>query len=96
MSYFGKNTCVTLRHNYGSDVVDVLSARTGNVIAEVDFSTLAPEIGHSIEAIAISIMGMKKFPRNRKMNRSWSPIRLTPKAQADAEITRATIANFAL
>jgi hypothetical protein len=92
LSYFGRNTAIEIDHRYGSNVCAVISTRTKNIIAEVDFDTLAPEIGHSLEAMAISIMAMKKFPKNRKMNRTWSPIRLTARAEADREITRATLA----
>jgi hypothetical protein len=88
MSYFGNNTAIRIDHRYGAKECAVISARTGNVIAtvELDNSPMA------IAVTAFQIMGSKKFPRNRKMNRTWSPIRLTAKAEADAEVTRATIA----
>ena len=46
--------------------------------------------------IALAIMGMKRFPKPRNMKRSWSPIVLTDSAKAEAEISRATIAHYAL
>ena len=86
MSYFGNNTAIRVDHKYGTKECAVISARTGNVILDIDLSHDA-----DLYELAHVIMAMKKFPRNRKMNRTWSPIRLTPKAQADAEITRNTI-----
>lgn len=86
MSYFGRNTAIEIDHRYGAKECAVLSTRTKNVIISIDLSHDA-----DLYELAHVIMGMKKFPRNRKMNRSWSPIRLTAKAEADAEITRNTI-----
>jgi hypothetical protein len=106
LSYFGRNTAVELDHKYGSTECAVVSTRTKNVIATVvidsslayeyvDFATTGDVITaspYNLELVAARIMQMKKFPKNRKMNRAWSPIRLTAKAEADAEITRATVA----
>ena len=96
LSFFGKNTAVEIDHRYGSTECAVISTRTKNVISTVKY-----EDGHvivdelfvcpTIDDAANLIMGKKKFPRNRKMNRTWSPIRLTAKAEADREITRNTI-----
>lgn len=87
LSYFGRNTAVEVDHRYGSKECAVISTRTKNVIWECeDITTL------DLQSAAVEIMGMRKFPKNRKMNRTWSPIRLTAKAEADREITRATLA----
>jgi hypothetical protein len=108
LSMFGKNTCVTLTHNYGANNIEVRSARTNNVIAEVildsslayeyvDYSTNGTTItAHPMhmQEVAECIKAMRKFPKNRKMAKAWSPIRLTAKAQADAEITRQTALNW--
>ncbi len=99
LSYFGKNTCVTIRHNYGSNELQVLSARTNNVIAEISKNDNGV---YSIDGmtcidladVAQYVMSQKKFPKNRKMNKAWSPIRLTERAKADAEITRQTALNW--
>ena len=88
LSYFGRNTAIRVDHDYGSNECAVVSARTGNVIALL--GDLDKDL--NLQECATVIMGMKKFPKNRKMNRTWSPIRLTAKAEADAEITRNTIA----
>jgi hypothetical protein len=98
LSYFGRNTAIEVDHKYGSNECAVISTRTKNVIATVKkewdgyYFLDSPAVASSeLESIALMIMQSKKFPKNRKMNRSWSPIRLTPKAEADAEITRATM-----
>ena len=96
MSYFGNNTAIRIDHKYGTTECAVISARTGNVIAEVSINgnnvySIGGMTCIDLADVAQYIMSQGKFPRNRKMNRTWSPIRLTPKAQADAEITRNTI-----
>lgn len=90
LSYFGRNTCVTVKHDYGSNELEVVSARTGMVIALL--GDLDKDL--NLEECAMVIMAMRKFPKGRKMNKSWSPIRLTAKAEADAEITRQTALNW--
>lgn len=90
LSFFGRNTAVRIDHRYGANKLAVISARTGNVISEVMY-----ENGHviidelftcpTIDDAAILIMGKKKFPKNRKMNRSWSPIRFSAASQAMME-----------
>lgn len=92
LSYFGRNTAVTVQHRYGTNECVVLSARTGNVIAEVELD----DSPMAIAAEAYRIMGMRKFPKGRKMNKAWSPIRLTAKAQADAEIAQATAVHWTI
>lgn len=87
LSHFGRNTAIEVQHRYGTKECAVVSTRTKNVIWECDNLD-----EYDMEYLALMIMGMKKFPKNRKMNRAWSPIRLTAKAEADAEITRATVA----
>lgn len=94
LSYFGRNTAIEIDHRYGSNECHVLSTRTKNIIATVTLHGLVNSVGDysdTLEGCANHIMTLKKFPRNRKMNRTWSPIRLTAKAEADQEITRATI-----
>jgi hypothetical protein len=96
LSYFGKNTAIRIDHRYGAKECAVISARTGNIIATVEalesgYAVSGLFVAPTLESAASIISGNKKFPRNRKMNRTWSPIRLTAKAEADAEITRNTI-----
>ncbi len=86
LSYFGRNTAIEIDHRYGSNECAVISTRTKNVIVTVNFDEVT-----DLEFCASVIMAHKKFPKNRKMNRTWSPIRLTARAEADAEITRNTI-----
>jgi len=103
LAEFGNNTAITVTHNYGGKCIEVKSARTNNVIAEVEvdaqfdgkywpkLSLICDGQEHmGTDSLAYQIMAMRKFPKNRKMNKAWSPIRLTAKAQADAEITKAT------
>jgi hypothetical protein len=101
LSYFGRNTAVTVRHNYGTGAIDVMSARTGNVIASVvildapymeyvDFTRTGREFrvsSYNLAMVAGAIMADKRFPKNRKMNKSWSPIRFNAasKAMMDAD-----------
>jgi hypothetical protein len=97
LSFFGKNTAVEIDHRYGTKECAVLSTRTKNVISNVKYEdglVIVDElfVCPTIDDAAILIMGKKKFPKNRKMNRTWSPIRLTARAEADREITRATLA----
>lgn len=47
-------------------------------------------------AMALAIQGMRRFPKPRNNKRAWSPIVLTDKAKEQAEITRNTIAHYAL
>lgn len=95
---FGRNTAVTVVHNYGETLIAVKSARTNNVIAEIEVDAhfdgkYWPKLNLSYkgetylntESLAYVIMADKKFPRNRKMNKSWSPIRFNAKAQAMME-----------
>lgn len=99
LSYFGRNTAVTVRHNYGTFDLEVVSARTGNVIAtilldscpayeSIDFGrtgdtfTVHP---FNLSVVADAIMSMKRFPKNRKMNKAWSPIRFSASAKAMME-----------
>ena len=89
LSYFGRNTAIEVQHKYGATECAVVSTRTKNVIAIVDV-----EIHRNLEFVANEIMMMKKFPKNRKQNRAWSPIRLTERAKADNEISRATMAWY--
>lgn len=83
LSYFGKNTAVTLTHNYGNDVVEVRSARTNNVIESIENITALDSV--ALYILATSIMKNKKFPRNRKMNKAWSPIRFSAASKAMME-----------
>jgi hypothetical protein len=46
--------------------------------------------------MSLAIRGMKRFPKPRNNKRAWSPIVLTDSAKEQAEITRNTIANYAL
>jgi hypothetical protein len=90
LSAFGRNTAVTVRHNYGTDTLEVVSARTNLIISEV---LLAKEgyvvdrlfVAPTLAAAAMVIMGNKKFPKNRKMNKSWSPIRFSAASKAMME-----------
>ena len=99
LSYFGRNTAVKVQHNYGSNVLTVNSARTNNVLATVtidpslameyvDFArtgtdyTVSP---YSLAMVAGAIMASKKFPKGRKMNKAWSPIRFSAASQAMME-----------
>jgi hypothetical protein len=90
LSYFGKNTAILVTHSYGSTVLFVKSARTGNVIAEIDLSKSNMTMHH----FALEVMASKKFPRVRNMKRAWSPIVLTPQALKEQDIRRATILNY--
>ena len=95
LSYFGKNTAVTVRHNYGSDSLLVLSARTNAIIAnvqllesEMDFTRHGRDYSANPLALAFvagAIMADKRFPKNRKMNKSWSPIRFSAASKAMME-----------
>jgi hypothetical protein len=76
LSYFGKNTAVRIDHKYGHNAMDVVVARTGRVISTVMLSDYM-----NLEFTAAEIMAQKNFPRPRNMKRSWSPIRLSVKAQ---------------
>lgn len=99
LSYFGRNTAVTVKHQYivdrqgyDSEVLIVASARTNNVLAhvtlsdsEMDFSRHGKDYSANPLALAFvagAIMADKRFPKNRKMNKSWSPIRFSAQAQA--------------
>lgn len=77
LSMFGKNTAVYVDHKYGQSELRVISARTGNVLAMVEYYE-----GISAQSAALDIMAMKSFPKPRNMKRSWSPIRLSGKAEA--------------
>lgn len=46
--------------------------------------------------MAVAIMGMRRFPKPRNMKRAWSPIVLSDSAKEQQEITRNTIAHYAL
>jgi hypothetical protein len=99
LALFGNNTAVRIDHKYGTSTMNVVSARTGNIIATVILdSSLAMEyVDYAktgatytvhplyMELLADHIMGQKNFPRPRNMNRSWSPIRLSSDAQAMME-----------
>jgi hypothetical protein len=99
LSYFGRNTAVTVRHNYGTGAIDVMSARTGNLIASVvildapymeyvDFTRTGREFrvsSYNLAMVAGAIMADKRFPKNRKMNKSWSPIRFSAASKAMME-----------
>src|SRR4030095_26965 len=87
LSYFGRNTAIRVDHKYGSKLMSVMNARTGNLIAMVN-------IDEDLQAAALEIKGMKKFPRVRNMKRAWSPIVLTPQALKEQDIRRATILNY--
>lgn len=97
LSCFGRNTAIRIDHRYGATECAVISARTGNVISVVGYSDghcIVDElfVAPTIQDAAMLVMGKNKFPKNRKMNRTWSPVRLTAKAEADREITRNTLA----
>jgi hypothetical protein len=86
LSYFGKNTAVRIDHKYGHPVMSISSARTGNVIATVSINSNGVYAVDNLSAIDLAdvaqyIMSQKNFPRPRNMKRSWSPIRLSVKAQ---------------
>lgn len=102
LSYFGRNTAVTVKHQYiverntfDRDVLIVASARTNNVLAhitlsesEMDFTRHGKDFSANPAALAFlagAIMAQKSFPKNRKMNKSWSPIRFSAQAQAMME-----------
>jgi hypothetical protein len=76
LSMFGKNTAVYLDHKYGHDTIRVVVARTGNIIAQVEYYE-----GISAHSAALDIMAMRSFPKPRNTKRSWSPIRLSEKAR---------------
>ena len=93
LSYFGRNTAVTVKHAYGAEnTLIVSSARTNNVLAHIvllpteqDFTRHGKDFSANPLALAFvagAIMAQKSFPRNRKMNKSWSPIRFSAQAQA--------------
>lgn len=90
LSHFGKNTAVRIDHKYGTSKLCVIVARTGNTIAELDLEVHRA----SMEFYAAEIMAMKRFPKPRNMRRSWSPVRLTEAAKAEADITRATMNGY--
>ena len=97
LSFFGRNTAIEIDHRYGSNECHVISTRTKNIISSVKYDDGVVIVDElfvclTIDDAAILIMGKKKFPKNRKMNRTWSPIRLTARAEADREITRNTLA----
>jgi hypothetical protein len=46
--------------------------------------------------MALEIQKMRRYPKPRNMKRNWSPIVLSDSAKEQAEITRATIAHYAL
>ena len=75
LSHFGKNTAVRIDHKYGTDSMNVVSARTGSVIREVTVTA-----DTDLHLVAIVTMAQKNFPRPRNMKRSWSPIRLSENA----------------
>ena len=98
LATFGKNTAVTVRHNYGQKELTVLSARTGNVIATIAVDAVFdgqywPTLNldyngvnyFNTEELGYAIMESKKFPRNRKMNKAWSPIRFSAASKAMME-----------
>jgi hypothetical protein len=89
LSYFGKNTAVRIDHKYGHNAMHVVVARTGRVISTVMLSDYM-----NLEYTAAEIMAQKNFPRPRTMKRSWSPIRLTEAAKAEADISRATMNGY--
>ena len=81
LSYFGKNTAVTVLHNYGTDVLEVRSARTNLTIASVAVSSEPM----ALAVFAFETMNNKRFPKNRKMNKAWSPIRFSAASKAMME-----------
>ena len=98
LSHFGKNTAVRIDHKYGTSKLCVIVARTNNEIAVVDINDDSYAVSNvrtkSLEEIARVIMGNKRFPKPRNMRRSWSPIRLTDDAKAEADISRATMNGY--
>lgn len=93
LGYFKRNTAVNVVHGFGSDTLLVKSARTGNTIATVKRDRTNGHVLYvvngfdflSLEIAARFIYSMARFPKPKKMNRSWSPIRLTPEAKAIME-----------
>lgn len=76
LSYFGKNTAVRIDHRYGASGMNVVVARTGNVIATIESYDFI-----RLQEVALEIQAMRKFPKPRNMKRAWSPIRLSEKAK---------------
>lgn len=83
LGYFNKNTAIKVEHTFGKDKLVVKSARTGNIIATVErdhdhglyfvdeqFDFL------SLEIAANYIMMNARFPKPKRRNKSFSPIRL--------------------
>jgi hypothetical protein len=89
LSYFGKNTAVRIDHKYGTSTMNVVSARTGNIIREVVVTA-----DTDLHLVAVVTMAQKNFPKPRNMKRSWSPIRLTEAAKVEADISRATMNGY--
>lgn len=96
LSYFGRNTAVTVKHQYGnSDVLVVASARTNLPIAhitlsdnEMDFTRHGKDYSANpltLAMVAGAIMSHPSFPKNRKMNKAWSPIRFSAASKAMME-----------
>ena len=93
LGYFKRNTAVNVVHGFGSDTLLVKRAGTGTVIATVKRERTNGHVLYvvdgfdflSLEIAAAFIKGMTRFPKPKKMNRSWSPIRLTPEAKAIME-----------
>lgn len=95
LSYFGRNTAVRVDHQYGTNVLVVKSARTSAPIAHVtlndseqDFSRNGRDYSANPLALAFvagAIMASKNFPKGRKMNKAWSPIRFSAASKAMME-----------
>lgn len=91
LSHFGKNTGVTVRHMYNGRTIDIVSARTRNVIATVDIAELL--FPCDVAVAAFKIMGQNNFPKPRNTKRAWSRIVLNQIGQRELDFQDGLIAN---
>lgn len=87
LSYFSRNTAITITHKFMGSQLEVKSARTGNVIATVlihETGIVVDELFTcpTLESAAVIIAGKKRFPKPKNTKKAWSPIRLNAKSLA--------------
>lgn len=99
LSHFGRNTAIEVDHHESQNIMQVLVTRSKGMLATIEVLDngryMMNECGYlSLEAVAHEVQNMRRFPKPRKMNKAWSPIRLTDSAKAELDIRRATMNGY--